>query len=279
VDGVGPRPPDAIQTLVAAAKRSLVRKVAVQEDCTNALECDVLVGIGEVLRVYEEAGVVRTFAVRHEAEASHAAEALRWVTGEKAAVFTSIGPGALNAFSASLVPASNGLGVWYLFGDENHTQRRPEHAANPQGRARDVLATQSDDGERLLSAYSIVTAADLCDGTMPSKNDRPNIGCIGVGWMGSRDLHAASQVGQVVAVCDVDRTHVEAASDGGKRTMFGDYRKLLDRKDIVTISTPDHWHTRIAMDALKAGKDIYWPASRSRCRVNACRVQPAPNVG
>ena len=110
----------------------------------------------------------------------------------------------------------------------------------------------------VLTPY-IVTAADLCGDARSSKNDRPNIGCIGVGWMGSRDLHAASQVGRVVAVCDVDRTRVEAASDGGKRAMFDDYRKLLDRKDIdiVTISTPDHWHTQIALDALKAGKDIY----------------------
>ena len=74
--------------------------------------------VGEVLRVYEEAGVIRTFAVRHEGEASHAAAALRWATGEKAAVFTSIGPGALHALAASLAPASDGLGVWYLLGDE-----------------------------------------------------------------------------------------------------------------------------------------------------------------
>ena len=46
---------------------------------------------------------------------------------------------------------------------------------------------------------------------------------------------------------------------GGKAEFYDDYRKLLDRKDIdcVTISTPDHWHTRIAVAALRAGKDIY----------------------
>ena len=43
---------------------------------------------------------------------------MRWVTGEKAAVVTSIGPGALQAMAASLVPASDGIGVWYLCGDE-----------------------------------------------------------------------------------------------------------------------------------------------------------------
>ncbi len=74
--------------------------------------------VGEVLRIYQEAGVVSVFGVHSEVEASHAAAALRWVTGEKAAVVTSIGPGALQALAASLVPASDGIGVWYLFGDE-----------------------------------------------------------------------------------------------------------------------------------------------------------------
>ncbi|MEI6055955.1 MAG: thiamine pyrophosphate-dependent enzyme [Lentisphaerota bacterium] len=74
--------------------------------------------VGEVLRVYEEAGLVNTYGVRSEIEASHAAMALRWITGEKAAVITSIGPGALQALAASIVPISNGVGVWYLFGDE-----------------------------------------------------------------------------------------------------------------------------------------------------------------
>jgi 3D-(3,5/4)-trihydroxycyclohexane-1,2-dione acylhydrolase (decyclizing) len=47
--------------------------------------------VGEVLRIYQQAGLVRVLAVRNEIEASHAAAALRWVSGEKAAVVTSIG--------------------------------------------------------------------------------------------------------------------------------------------------------------------------------------------
>jgi len=74
--------------------------------------------VAEVLRVYQEAGLVSVFNVRNEVEASHAAAALRWVTGKKAAVVTSIGPGALHAMAASLVPASDGIGVWYIMGDE-----------------------------------------------------------------------------------------------------------------------------------------------------------------
>ena len=81
--------------------------------------------IGEVLRVYEAAGALRTFGVRNEVEASHAATALRWVTGERAAVVTSIGPGALQAAAGSLAAASDGLGVWYLFGDETTEDEGP----------------------------------------------------------------------------------------------------------------------------------------------------------
>ncbi len=89
--------------------------------------------VGEVLRVYQAAGHVKVYGVRSEIEASHAASALRWVTGEKAAVVTSIGPGALQALAASLAPASDGIGVWYLFGDETtedegfNMQQVPKH--------------------------------------------------------------------------------------------------------------------------------------------------------
>jgi 3D-(3,5/4)-trihydroxycyclohexane-1,2-dione acylhydrolase (decyclizing) len=89
--------------------------------------------IGEVLRVYQEAGLIKVLGVHNEIEASHAATALRWVTGEKAAVVTSIGPGALQALAASIVPASDGIGTWYLFGDETtedegfNMQQIPKH--------------------------------------------------------------------------------------------------------------------------------------------------------
>ena len=81
--------------------------------------------IGEVLRIYQDAGLVRVCGVRSEIEASHAAAALRWVRGEKAAVVTSIGPGALQALAASIVPRSDGLGIWYLLGDETTQDEGP----------------------------------------------------------------------------------------------------------------------------------------------------------
>ncbi len=81
--------------------------------------------LGDVLRTYEALGIVRTMSVRHETEAAHAATALRWVTGEKAAVVTSIGPGALQALAGSLAAASDGIGVWHLYGDETTEAEGP----------------------------------------------------------------------------------------------------------------------------------------------------------
>jgi predicted dehydrogenase len=99
-------------------------------------------------------------------------------------------------------------------------------------------------------------------GAPTSPNERPRVGCIGCGGMGRGDANAAKRYGDLFAVCDVDRTNAERLNKevaGGKADIYEDYRKLLDRKDVdvVTISTPDHWHTKIAIDALRAGKDVY----------------------
>ncbi len=74
--------------------------------------------LGEVLRVYTEAGVTEVFNFRNEVEMAHAGTALAWVYGETCAVVTSIGPGALQAMAGSLAAASNGVGVYHIYGDE-----------------------------------------------------------------------------------------------------------------------------------------------------------------
>ncbi|QUS58344.1 thiamine pyrophosphate-binding protein [Pseudovibrio brasiliensis] len=74
--------------------------------------------LGEVLRIYEDAGLVRTWQFRNEVEMAHAGTALRWVYGEVCAVVTSIGPGALQAMAGSLAAASNGIGLYHIYGDE-----------------------------------------------------------------------------------------------------------------------------------------------------------------
>jgi predicted dehydrogenase len=95
-------------------------------------------------------------------------------------------------------------------------------------------------------------------------NDRPRIGCIGTGSMGTGDAHQHAQFGDILAVCDVDDRHSSRArEDGnlgkGKADAYRDYRKVLDRKDIdvVSIVTTDHWHVKIAVEALQAGKHVF----------------------
>jgi predicted dehydrogenase len=120
-----------------------------------------------------------------------------------------------------------------------------------------------------------------------SKNDRPKIGCIGLGSMGTGDAEHHGQFGDIVAVCDVDRRHAEKAKENpkigkGKADLYGDYRKVLDRKDIdlVSIVTPDHWHVKIAIEALQAGKHVFCQKpltltlEENQLVRNACRAYP-----
>lgn len=74
--------------------------------------------IANILSIYDQEGVTRTINCRNEVEMAHAATALRWTYGETPAVITSIGPGALQAMAGSLAAASNGIGVYHIYGDE-----------------------------------------------------------------------------------------------------------------------------------------------------------------
>ncbi|MCP1200452.1 thiamine pyrophosphate-binding protein [Notoacmeibacter sp. MSK16QG-6] len=74
--------------------------------------------LGEVLRVYCDEDVVKVINCRNEVEMAHAATAHAWVYGETPAVVTSIGPGGLQAMAGSLAAASNGVGVYHIYGDE-----------------------------------------------------------------------------------------------------------------------------------------------------------------
>jgi len=98
----------------------------------------------------------------------------------------------------------------------------------------------------------------------PAASERFQIGCIGVGSMGSGDARGHAGFGDIVAVCDVDSGRADKAkNDGrigkGKADAYTDYRKVLDRKDIdvVSVVTPDHWHVKIAIEALEAGKHVF----------------------
>lgn len=90
---------------------------------------------------------------------------------------------------------------------------------------------------------------------------RPTIGCIGVGGRGSGVSKWAARFGRIVAVCDADLQHAERFKAGAAPTadVYQDYRRVLERDDIDVIiqGTPDHWHTKINVEALLSGKDVY----------------------
>jgi len=94
-----------------------------------------------------------------------------------------------------------------------------------------------------------------------SANQRLGIGAIGLRYQGSVIAQKAQLYGDIVAVCDVDRNVKDQAKAAFGSTAHSceDYRELLARKDVdvVTIGTPDHWHTKMVIDACRAGKDVY----------------------
>lgn len=119
-----------------------------------------------------------------------------------------------------------------------------------------------------------VAATGVAAGALPSvnrafgftsPNDRPVFATIGLRNQGWTITDKSFQFADFAAMADVDSNVLEAnqekaAKRQGKRPDgYKDYRKVLDRKDIdaVMIATPDHWHTKIAVEAMLAGKDVY----------------------
>lgn len=98
-----------------------------------------------------------------------------------------------------------------------------------------------------------------------SSNDRPVFATIGLRNQGWAITSKSFGFADFAALADVDANvlgenvaKVEK-SQGKKPDAYNDYRKILDRKDIdaVMIATPDHWHTKICIEAMYAGKDVY----------------------
>jgi predicted dehydrogenase len=126
------------------------------------------------------------------------------------------------------------------------------------------ISTAAATGLPLWFVQRELAAAEPVAPKLPSPNDRPGIALIGCGGMGRGDARNARRLGDILAVCDVDRNHVDAAavefaSDGKAPAKFSDFRKVMERDDIHVIvqATPDHWHTLVNLAAAKAKKDVY----------------------
>jgi predicted dehydrogenase len=125
----------------------------------------------------------------------------------------------------------------------------------------------------VAAGFPAIVPASVFGATSPS--NRINVGAIGNGRISrGHDLPGIWQhdIARVMAVCDLDRRRVEDAKTlvngyyakkTGKPydgvTGYANYQELLANKDVdaVVISTPDHWHCKIAIDAVEAGKDVY----------------------
>lgn len=107
-------------------------------------------------------------------------------------------------------------------------------------------------------------AAALASQAKPlSANDKVQIALIGAGGMGTGDVQSALAVPgvEIVAAADVYEGRLARAKERWGNHLFTsrDYREVLARKDVdaVIVATPDHWHSTISIDAMKAGKDVY----------------------
>lgn len=118
---------------------------------------------------------------------------------------------------------------------------------------------------RMLQIASVAPLVLSSTISKSSPNEKINHAVIGVGNQGKNHcqvFHSLPEC-QVVAVCDVDPTRRNEAADlvnlSSEKSIYEDYRKLLaDRSiDTVSIATPDHWHAKIALEAMLAGKHVY----------------------
>ena len=120
-----------------------------------------------------------------------------------------------------------------------------------------------------VAAAGTAALGGMTPSTALGAGDRVAFGCIGLGGMGTGHLQSLVKRSkddniQVLGLCDVYQRRLTRAQnickDGGQPAQgYLDYRKLLDNKDIdaVLIATPDHWHSKLCIEAMEAGKHVY----------------------
>ncbi len=117
------------------------------------------------------------------------------------------------------------------------------------------------DRRQFIKAAALATAASYS--RILGANDRVRVGGIGTGGRCQYLLGLLNKLGgnQIVAVCDVyEPRRLEAREKVAPEAReFTDHRKVLEQADIdaVVIGAPDHWHVPMAIDAVRAGKDVY----------------------
>lgn len=133
---------------------------------------------------------------------------------------------------------------------------------------RDFLKTAAGAGA-LLSSVAPAAKAAKPSSKMSSRvlgaNDRIQMATVGVGGRGYYVTEVFDRIGKetnkcvVVGVCDVYQRRVTRAKEKYKAEGTLDWREIIARKDVdcVLVATPDHWHAKVALAAMDAGKDVY----------------------
>jgi predicted dehydrogenase len=159
---------------------------------------------------------------------------------------------------------------------------------------RDFLKTATASGVVAASALAtldgaraeVVTATKGVTKRVIGANDRIRVGIVGVKGMGGghlRNLVGPEMKGdnvEVVAICDLwetARLKAQKTAQIENSAVYTDYRALLDRKDVdaVVVATPDHWHGRIGLDTLLAGRHLYIEKPMTRRLDEAFRIHDA----
>ncbi len=140
---------------------------------------------------------------------------------------------------------------------------------------RGFLKTAGAAGLALGAAgQAFARGAKASTGRVVGANDRIQVGVVGVGGRGSYVSGVFARYGektnacQIVGVCDVYEKRKKVAADRHKCPGYLDYRELIGRSDVdaIIVATPDHWHAKIALAAMDAGKDVY--LEKPMCHTN-----------
>ncbi|MBR4337028.1 MAG: Gfo/Idh/MocA family oxidoreductase [Bacteroidaceae bacterium] len=134
------------------------------------------------------------------------------------------------------------------------------------------------------SLFTIVPSRVLGGPKHVAPSDQLTKGIIGVGGIGRSSYHFTSDERcRLVAVCDVDKKHLEQAVNMAKERFhdtpvsYHDFRDLIHdpNVDVVHIATPPHWHALMSVEAAKAGKDIWCEKPMTRTIGEGKRVMEA----
>jgi predicted dehydrogenase len=116
----------------------------------------------------------------------------------------------------------------------------------------------------LMTSAAALGAAST---SFATPSDTVRVACIGIGGRGKDHLKGYSNLAnvEIAAICDVDDSHIAnglkqlEGLGKPKPQTYKDIRKVLENKDIdaISISTPNHWHTLMAIWGMQAGKDVY----------------------